>query len=159
MLANLLVVRLYPEILGGEVQVLLISDSPDHYYKPAFMYVAFEQFFLEDLKRPQRSLLRPEVMFQARPGRPFRFPRQELQTRSGRRHGYDYLVIATGCVPAPERIEGLKEAGDHFYQYQPARRLAERLASLESGRVFITVSFRGRRMCPTSAGSRLWRRP
>lgn len=41
MLANLLVVRLYPEILGGEVQVLLISDSPDHYYKPAFMYVAF----------------------------------------------------------------------------------------------------------------------
>lgn len=58
MLANLLVVRLYPEILGGEVQVLLISDSPDHYYKPAFMYVAFEQFFLEDLKRPQRSLLR-----------------------------------------------------------------------------------------------------
>ena len=50
-------------------------------------------------------------------------------------------MIATGCVPAPERIEGLKEAGDHFYQYQPARRLAERLASLESGRVFITVSF------------------
>lgn len=46
------------------MQVLLISDSPDHYYKPAFMYVAFEQFFLEDLKRPQRSLLRPEVMFQ-----------------------------------------------------------------------------------------------
>ncbi|MEL2256153.1 NAD(P)/FAD-dependent oxidoreductase, partial [Klebsiella pneumoniae] len=39
MLANLLVVRLYPEILGGEVQVLLISDSPDHYYKPAFMYL------------------------------------------------------------------------------------------------------------------------
>ncbi len=141
MLANLLVVRLYPEILGGEVQVLLISDSPDHYYKPAFMYVAFEQFFLEDLKRPQRSLLRPEVMFQLDRVDRFDFPRQELQTRSGRRHGYDYLVIATGCVPAPERIEGLKEAGDHFYQYQPARRLAERLASLESGRVFITVSF------------------
>ncbi|MCO3629085.1 NAD(P)/FAD-dependent oxidoreductase, partial [Pseudomonas aeruginosa] len=141
MLANLLVVRLYPEILGGEVQVLLISDSPDHYYKPAFMYVAFEQFFLEDLKRPQRSLLRPEVIFQLDRVDRFDFPRQELQTRSGRRHGYDYLVIATGCVPAPERIEGLKEAGDHFYQYQPARRLAERLASLESGRVFITVSF------------------
>ena len=30
MLANLLVVRLYPEILGGEVQVLLISDAPYH---------------------------------------------------------------------------------------------------------------------------------
>ncbi len=78
MLANLLVVRLYPEILGGEVQVLLISDSPDHYYKPAFMYVAFEQFFLEDLKRPQRSLLRPEVMFQLDRVDRFDFPRQEV---------------------------------------------------------------------------------
>ena len=44
-------------------------------------------------------------------------------------------------VPAPERIEGLKEAGDHFYQYQPARQLAERLNTIKKGRIFITVSF------------------
>ncbi|VTS60909.1 Uncharacterised protein [Streptococcus dysgalactiae subsp. equisimilis] len=59
MLANLLVARLYAEVLDGRVQVLLLSDSPDHYYKPAFMYVAFQQFFLEDLKRPERSLVAP----------------------------------------------------------------------------------------------------
>ncbi|HBO1281510.1 TPA: NAD(P)/FAD-dependent oxidoreductase, partial [Pseudomonas aeruginosa] len=141
MLANLLVARLYAEVLSGRVQVMLLSDSPDHYYKPAFMYVAFQQFFLEDLKRPERSLLRPEVEFRVDQVVRFDFARQELHTRSGKRHGYDYLVIATGCVPAPERIEGLKEAGEHFYQYQPARRLAERLANLESGRIFITVSF------------------
>ena len=141
MLANLLVARLYAEVLDGRVQVLLLSDSPDHYYKPAFMYVAFQQFFLEDLKRPERSLLRPEVEFRVEQVVRFDFARQELHTRNGKRHGYDYLVIATGCVPAPERIEGLQEAGEHFYQYQPARQLAERLASLESGRVFITVSF------------------
>lgn len=61
MLANQLVRQLYPEILKHQVTVKLLSNSPDHYYKPAFMYVAFNSYFQEDLKRPERSLLRPEI--------------------------------------------------------------------------------------------------
>ena len=37
MLANQLVQKLYREVSRGEVSILLLSDSPDHYYKPAFM--------------------------------------------------------------------------------------------------------------------------
>lgn len=141
MLANQLVGKLYPEILRGAVSIILLSNSPDHFYKPAFMYVAFNQFFEEELKRPERSLLRPEIAFQVEEVTAFDFVGQHLKTRSGKRFDYDFLVIATGCVPAPERIEGLKEAGDHFYQYQPARQLAQRLSTIEKGRIFITVSF------------------
>ncbi|MDD2048289.1 NAD(P)/FAD-dependent oxidoreductase [Pseudomonas putida] len=141
MLANQLVSKLYPEILRDQVRITLLSSSPDHYYKPAFMYVAFNQFFQEELKRPERSLLRPEIDFQVQEVTRFDFAGQTLHTRSGKRFGYDFLVIATGCVPAPERIEGLQQGGDHFYQYEPARQLAQRLASIEKGRIFITVSF------------------
>ncbi|WP_342625157.1 FAD/NAD(P)-binding oxidoreductase [Pseudomonas alkylphenolica] len=141
MLANQLVGKLYPEILRDQVRITLLSSSPDHYYKPAFMYVAFNQFFKEELKRPERSLLRPEIDFQVQEVTRFDFAAQTLHTRSGKRFGYDFLVIATGCVPAPERIEGLQQGGDHFYQYEPARQLAHRLASIEKGRIFITVSF------------------
>ncbi|MFJ4086280.1 NAD(P)/FAD-dependent oxidoreductase [Pseudomonas psychrophila] len=141
MLANQLVTKLYPEILRGELKITLLSNSEDHFYKPAFMYVAFNLFFQEELKRPERSLLRPEIDFQVDEVIRFDFAGQELRTRSGKRHGYDFLVIATGCVPAPERIEGLKEAGDHFYQYEPARQLAQRLSTIEKGRIFVTVSF------------------
>jgi len=141
LLANQLVTKLYPEINRGDVQLTLLSNSPDHYYKPAFMYVAFNQFFEEELKRSERSLLRPEIDFNVEEVTRFDFNAQALHTASGRRYGYDYLVIATGCVPAPERIEGLKEAGDHFYQYTPARQLAERLSTIKKGRIFITVSF------------------
>ena len=141
MLANQLVSKLYPEILRGEVSIALLSNSPDHFYKPAFMYAAFNQFFEEELKRPERSLLRPEISFHIEEVTRFDFPGQCLITRCGKRYDYDFLVIATGCVPAPERIEGLKEAGDHFYQYQPARQLAERLSTIKKGRIFITVSF------------------
>ncbi|MFQ6571926.1 NAD(P)/FAD-dependent oxidoreductase [Pseudomonas sp. UM16] len=141
MLANQLVSKLYPELLRDQVRITLLSNSPDHYYKPAFMYVAFDLFFQEELKRPERSLLRPEVDFQVQEVTRFDFAGQTLHTRSGRHFGYDFLVIATGCVPAPERIEGLAQGGDHFYQYEPARQLARRLASIEKGRIFITVSF------------------
>lgn len=141
MLANQLVSKLYPEVLRGDVSITLLSSSPDHYYKPAFMYVAFSQFFEEELKRAERSLLRPEISFHVEEVTRFDFPGQQLRTRTGKRFDYDFLVIATGCVPAPERIEGLQEAGDHFYQYLPARQLAQRLNSIEKGRIFITVSF------------------
>lgn len=141
MLANQLVTKLYPEILRGEVQISLISNSPDHFYKPAFMYVAFNLFFQDELKRSERSLLRPEIDFMVDEITGFDFAGQTLRARSGRRYEYDLLVIATGCVPAPERIEGLKEAGDHFYQYEPARQLAQRLNTIKQGRIFITVSF------------------
>jgi len=141
MTANNLVVKLYPEICRGEVSVTMLSNSPYHYYKPAFMYIAFNMFYENELKRKQKSLLRPEVEFEVDEVVAFRFDKSEVETRSGKRIGYDYLVISTGCLPAPERIEGLREAGDYFYQYEPARRMADKIAKIEKGRIFITVSF------------------
>ena len=45
MTANHLVSKLYPEISTNKVEVTLLSNSPWHYYKPAFMYAAFNKFF------------------------------------------------------------------------------------------------------------------
>lgn len=141
MTANHLVTKMYPEIRTGKVKVTLLSNSPWHYYKPAFMYVAFDSFFRDELRRPQRSLLRPEIDFQVEEVTHFDFSSQQVECKSGKKFGYDHLVISTGCIPAPERIEGLKEAGDHFYQHGPARQLADKLKTIEKGRIFITVTF------------------
>ena len=141
MTANHLVGKLYPEVAAGKVRITLLSNSPWHYYKPAFMYVAFNAFFRDELRRKQRGLLRPEIDFQVEEVDRFDFARQSVHCRSGKRFGYDHLVISTGCVPCPERIEGLAEAGDHFYQHAPARQLADKLARIEKGRIFVTVTF------------------
>lgn len=82
MVANQLVAKLYPEIVRAKVKVSLLSNSAEHFYKPAFMYVAFNQFFEEELKRAQRSLLRPEIDFQVDEVTRFDFPGQTLHTRS-----------------------------------------------------------------------------
>ncbi|WP_346900185.1 FAD/NAD(P)-binding oxidoreductase [uncultured Roseibium sp.] len=141
MTANSIVSKLYPEVSTGQVKVTLLSDSPWHYYKPAFMYVAFDMFFQGELRRKQHTLLRPEIDFQVDKVMSFDFAGSKVKTASGKTVGYDYIVVSTGCVPAPERVEGLKEAGDYFYQYDPARQLSEKLRKLEKGRVFITVNF------------------
>lgn len=141
MTANSLVAKLYPEIVSGKVRVSLLSDSPWHYYKPAFMYVAFDMFFRDELRRKQSSLLRPEIDFQVDKVTRFDFAGSTVKTASGKTVGYDYLVVSTGCIPAPERIPGMKEGGDHFYLHDPARQLADKLRKMEKGRIFITVNF------------------
>lgn len=141
MTANSIVAKLYPEVAHGAVKVTLLSDSPWHYYKPAFMYVAFDMFFEGELRRKQQSLLRPEIDFRVDKVTSFDFAGSKVKTQSGKTIGYDYIVVSTGCLPAPERIPGLKEAGDYFYQQKPALQMAERLRKFEKGRIFITVNF------------------
>lgn len=141
MTANNLVTKLYPEIRAGKARVSLISNDPWHYYKPAFMYVAFGMFYKNELRRPLHSLLKPEVNLLLDQVTGFDFKDSRLRTVSGKHHRYDYLVVSTGCIPSPERIPGLKEAGDHFYQHDPAMQLYHKLSTIEKGRIFIGVTF------------------
>lgn len=141
MTANNLVTKLYPEIRAGKARVSLISNDPWHYYKPAFMYVAFGMFYRNELRRPLHSLLKPEVNLLLDEVTGFDFKDSRLRTSSGKDHNYDYLVVSTGCIPSPERIPGLKEAGDHFYQHDPAMQLYHKLSTIEKGRIFIGVTF------------------
>ncbi|WP_311044882.1 FAD/NAD(P)-binding oxidoreductase [Providencia rettgeri] len=118
-----------------------MTDNPIHYYKPAFMYVAFNMFFKDELSRPERELLRPEIELVIDKVDSFNFKDKELYSINNKKYHYDYLVVATGCVPKPERIEGLKDIGNHFYAYDASRKLADQLSKIEKGRIFITVSF------------------
>lgn len=141
MTANNLVTKLYPEIRAGKARVSLISNDPWHYYKPAFMYVAFGMYYKNELRRPLHSLLKPEVNLLLDEVGGFDFKDSRLRTVSGKDHRYDYLVVSTGCIPSPERIPGLKEGGDHFYQHDPALALYRKLSTIEKGRIFIGVTF------------------
>ena len=141
MTANNLVTKLYPEIRAGKARVSLISNNPWHYYKPAFMYVAFGMFYKNELRRPLHTLLKPEVNLLLDEVNGFDFKDSRLRLASGKDHRYDYLVVSTGCIPSPERIPGLKEGGDHFYQHDPAMQLYHKLSTIEKGRIFIGVTF------------------
>ena len=110
-------------------------------------------FHHHELARPERQLLSPEIQFITDKIESFDFKQRRLYSASKKHYDWDLLVIATGCTPFTQKIPGLADAGDHFYQYAAARQLAHKLDTLKKGRIFITVSFPKRRMCPTSAAS------
>ena len=153
MLANQLAGKLYPEIQRGEVSITLLSGFAGSLLQTGLHVRGLQSLLPRRTEAAGTLLLRPEIEFRVDKVTRFHFDRQELSTQSGQRHGYDYLVIATGCVPSPERIEGLKETGDHFYQYAAARQLADRLSRIERGRVFVSVTFPRRPTFRTNAAS------
>jgi sulfide:quinone oxidoreductase len=52
---------------------------------------------------------------------------------------WDYLVIATGARPLPERLPGLIQGGHEFYSLEGAQRLREALRRFRGGRIAVGV--------------------
>jgi len=141
MTANNLARKLMPEIDKNEVEITLISNSKNHYYRPGAMYVAFGKAEKYEFVREQRSLLMSEINFEVQEAVQIDTKNNFIKVKSGKKFYYDFLVLATGCQTAPNRIPGLEEAGDWFYTYEGATKLAKKLHQIEKGRVLITVNF------------------
>lgn len=141
MTANNLANKLMPEINRDEIEITMISDSKLHVYRPGAMYVAFHKAAGHEFVRDQRSLLMLEVNFTVDKAVEINTKSNYVKGQSGVKYNYDFLVLATGCEVAADRIPGLSEGGDWFYSYEGAKKLAKKFAVLKSGRVLVTVNF------------------
>jgi len=141
MTANNLAKKLMPEIDRDEVEITMISNSKYHYYRPGAMYVAFHKSEGHEFVREQRSLLMPEINFIIDEAVEINKDNNYIKTKSGTKYSYDFIVLATGCEAAPQRIPGLKEGGDWFYTYEGAKQLAKKFQNIKKGKVLVTVNF------------------
>ncbi len=141
MTANNLANKLMPEINRGEVEIMMISDSKLHVYRPGAMYVAFHKAAGHEFIRDQRSLLMLEVGFKVDKAVEINAKSNFVKGASGTKYNYDFLVLATGCEIAADRIPGLTEGGDWFYSYEGAKKLAKKFEKIRSGRILVTVNF------------------
>lgn len=141
MTANNLTKKLMPEIDRGEIEITLISNSKNHYYRPGAMYVAFGKSEGHEFVRDQRSLLMSEINFEVQEAVEIDTKNNFVKAKSGKKFEYDFLVLATGCEVAPQKIPGLSEGGDWFYTYEGAMKLAKKFHNIKSGRILVTVNF------------------
>src|SRR5512147_1333903 len=95
-LANNLARRLPNELRSGKVKLTMLSASDRHMYQPGLLYLAVGRMTPDELYRDQASLLEPGIEFHVDPVEEFRLDKNEVKTKSGKMHGYDLLVIATG---------------------------------------------------------------
>ncbi len=138
-LANNLARRLAPEMRSGKVKLTMVAASDKHMYQPGLLYLAFGRVTPDELYRDQASLLEPGIEFQVDPVEAFDLDHNSVRTKSGKTHGYDILVIATGSRPVPEMIPGLAENAETFYTEETAVKMFKRLREFQGGRVVIAV--------------------
>ena len=118
----------------------MIPDSLLRHCESDYIYGA-QELCQKGVHALQWSLLCPEIQLIVDKADSFDLKKRHIITQSGKHYPYDFLVFATGCVPWLENTEGLVLAGDQFYQHQAARRLLYKLATIEKGRISISVSF------------------
>ncbi len=141
MTANNLAKKLMYEIERDEVEITMISNSEYHYYRPGAMYVAFHKASGHEFVREQRTLLMQEIKFIVDEAVEIKTNENYVKGKSGTVYKYDFVILATGCEIAADRIPGLKEGGDWFYSYEGAKQLAKKFEKLKKGRVLVTVNF------------------
>ncbi|MCL6003545.1 MAG: FAD-dependent oxidoreductase [Candidatus Thermoplasmatota archaeon] len=100
----------------NEYDVTVVDKSDQHFYQPWFLYVAFKGS-KRKISKPIGELIKPGV----------NFVKDEISTINldekkayGSRKGiydYDYIAIATGTVPDPDVIPGLRQVYEEYGDY------------------------------------------
>ncbi|MHB9286877.1 NAD(P)/FAD-dependent oxidoreductase [Halobacteriales archaeon Cl-PHB] len=148
-LANRLAEKLAPELERGAVQVTLLSDDPNHVYKPVFLYVPFGRKTVADAKRPLTDLVDDRVDVVTDRVEAVDTDAKRLTLRDGPSRRYDQLVLAMGANLVPEEVPGLVEGGHHFYGPAGAETLRDDLAEFTEGHLVLSV-IGTPHMCPAA---------
>ncbi len=138
-LANNLARRLRSELEGGKARLTLLSASDRHMYQPGLLYVAFGRMAPDELYRDQKSLLEPGIDFHVDPVETFKLDESCVICKSGKRHDYDVIVIATGSRATPENIPGLAENSINVYTEEAAVNFYKKLCDFQGGKVLVSV--------------------
>ena len=139
--ANRLVEQLEREVKADEVTVTIVTDDPNHVYKPTFLYVPFGKKEPEDAARPLADVVDRHVGLVYDRVTAIDTDAQSLTLDRGAAMDYDYLVVSTGAIPDPEGTPGLgpDQDGHHFYAGDASAELREALANFEEGNLVLSV--------------------
>ncbi len=135
-----------------EFSVTLINDTPNHYYLPQLLQIAFKGDDSQ-LARPILSLVRKGVNLIIDSVSKVDLGNRSVVTLTGKTFSYDYLVIAAGlsidhsAVQGNEKIASLY--GDFHSTPDNAWKVHRLISTIRKGRLVIAVADPGHR-CPPS---------
>lgn len=139
--ANLLASELRREVRQREVSIQLLGEHLTHPFQPGNLDIAFKGAAPGKFVRDESKLLRKGVEFLRDPAVRIDFGSREVETRSGEKLPFDYLVIATGAVPDPAMIPGLAEGALNFHTGpEDSAKIWKALQGFRSGTVVVAIA-------------------
>ena len=125
--------------VGGDVEIILLSDSEYHQFPPLFFDIAFGNAVPEEAMAPIRSLERLGVKVVVDEATKINLEDRIVMTRENKKIGYDYLVVSLGVRYGWEAYRGLKDEGYHNYTLEGAQKLREAISGFRKGRIVLLV--------------------
>jgi len=139
--ANLLARHFSVEIADEDVQVTLVTNSRFHMFQPGLLEVAFEGKAPDSIIREERPLVNRKVSYVEENVERIDLQKKEVLLAEGRKLDYDFIILATGSVPNPDSIPGLREASLNFHtSIQESLRIWNTLQEFEKGRVIVGIA-------------------
>lgn len=137
------------QLRKGEAEVTLLSLSGRHLFQPGLLHLPFGKATSRTLGKPLRKLLHNDVNLFIGHVDQLDTDNQRVSLADGAAYHYDYLVLATGSIPEPDLVPGLREDGYHFHTVEAALRLHATLQHFRGGRIVVgATSFLSK--CPQS---------
>jgi len=142
---TMVVNKLRPRLDRDEWQITVVDQNDDHHYQPGYLFLPFGEYERRDIVKSRRRFIAEGVeMVTGEIDRVVAGDRRVLLS-DGRELSYDYLVIATGTTPRPDKTPGMmdmewRQSVHEFYTLEGATALAEKLATWEGGRLVVHIT-------------------
>lgn len=140
--ANLLASKLKNQLNSGQVSLQLFGENGDHIFQPGSLDVAFKGTSPDNLVKDEHSLLKRGVQFKTEPVVKINLGERKLFAGSNlTEYSFDYLVLATGSVAAPETVAGLAEGSLSFHKGPfEARKIWNAIKDFKGGKIVIAIA-------------------
>ena len=148
MTANRLAKATRNKIREGQLEITLLSNSPNHIYEAGFLFMSLDLKNPEQFTRQQKTLLDPAVNLVIDPAEKIDVQKRKITGKTGREYGYDILLIATGSEIRPDITPGMKEGGHDFYTLEGTTQLRDKLVHFQGGKILCGVEMPHK--CPVS---------
>jgi sulfide:quinone oxidoreductase len=138
--------KLRPMLPESEWDITVVEPSDVHRYQPGYLFLPFGAYTPEETFEPTDRFI-PDGVTRVRD----EVDRVDadasvVHLMGGKMLAYDYLVIATGTSPRPDRTPGMDDEGTwrecvhEFFTFEGAMALREKLQSWEGGRLVVHIT-------------------
>lgn len=137
--------RLYAgNVRAKQTTITVVDQDEEHIYQPGLLFLPFGRYEPEELVRPRRQQLHPDVVYEASKIDRVETKENSVYLADGRTLSYDVLIVATGTRTVPDETEGLTGPGwqenmFEFYTLDGATKLGKKLATWPGGRLVIDI--------------------
>jgi sulfide:quinone oxidoreductase len=139
--ANLLAKQLQDEIHQDRVRIYLVSGSKTHIFQPGYLNIAFKNQKNAEIIRDEKTLLRKEVDLIPQDVEKLDLVAKEVVLSSAEKIRFQYLIIATGSVPNPTAIPGLKDASINFHTSpDESKKIWDAIEQFNGGHVIVGIA-------------------